>query len=135
MHTPLTFPSFSNWVGRSVIREPSTTGTNTNVPKNPLLLISTLAAWIVLTSTLRKQSKVSAAEEQLKKESSTIKFSRKRDIQEDLTLSERPLHYTGSDIKKEKIQQIVLLCRKHSHPLQEFDRYTGTERARNLSLR
>lgn len=43
------------------MKVPSTTGTKTNVPRNPALLIATLAAWRVRMSAERRQAKVSAA--------------------------------------------------------------------------
>ena len=64
--TVLIFPAFKSSVGRSVMKLPSTTGTKTKVPKKPLALISKFAPWREFTSTARKQSSVSWADEQLK---------------------------------------------------------------------
>ena len=44
VRTPLTLPDLRICVGRSLIKVPSTTGTKTNVPKNPLRLILVFAA-------------------------------------------------------------------------------------------
>lgn len=64
--TALIFPCCKAKVGLCVMKVPSTTGTNTNVPKNPLRLISTFAASRTLASTVRRQARVSTADEQLR---------------------------------------------------------------------
>jgi hypothetical protein len=49
-----------------VIKEPSTTGTNKNVPKNPSFLIWVLAVSKILASVARKQAIALAAPVQLR---------------------------------------------------------------------
>jgi len=48
------------------MKDPSTTGTNRNVPKKPALLMLTLASCKMLGSTARRQARLSADDEQLK---------------------------------------------------------------------
>jgi len=59
--TPLVLPRRNNSVGRLVISLPSTTGTKTQVPKNPLFDTFTLTLLRVGASTWRRHSRASRA--------------------------------------------------------------------------
>jgi hypothetical protein len=62
---PLTFFCFKASMGRCVINVPSTTGTKTYVPKNPLLATLLFTIWRALASAPRRQARESRANEQL----------------------------------------------------------------------
>ena len=68
--TPLTLPGRNNSVGRLVISVPSTTGTKTQVPKNPLF--DTFTWWTVGASTWRRHSRASRAAKHLLQTASAL---------------------------------------------------------------